>query len=74
MSDLIVTMQNSNSFRVQLTLENEKLEENKWSCLGFVSIEVLEIEPCVWRLSLSGDLRERVYEELREREDEAYDG
>jgi hypothetical protein len=73
MSDLIANMQNSNSRRVQLTLQNEEVEENKWCCLGFVSIEVLEIEPFIWRLSLSGDLRERVYAELRGQEDEAYD-
>ena len=65
-------MQNSNLRGVQLTLENEKLEENKWCCLGFVSTEVLEIEPFVWRLSLSDGIRERVYEELREQEDETY--
>jgi hypothetical protein len=73
MSDLIHTKQNSNSKTLQLTLENEKLEENKWSCLGFVSIEVLGIEPFMWRLTLSGELRERVYEDLNEREDETHD-
>jgi hypothetical protein len=47
MSDLIANMQNSNSNAVQLTLQNEKLEENKWSCLGFISIDVLGVEPSV---------------------------
>lgn len=73
MSDLISHMQNSNSKVAQLTLENEKLEENKWRCLGFVSIEVLQIEPFIWHLSLSGELRDRVYEALSEREYETYD-
>ena len=73
MSDLNSHMQNSNSNAIQMTLQNEKLEENKWSCLGFVSIEILEVEPFVWRFSLSGELRERVYEALREQEDKTYD-
>jgi hypothetical protein len=73
MSDLIRHMQNSNSKIQQLTLENEKLEENKWSCLGFVSREVLEIEPFIWHLSLSGELRDRVYETLGEQQDKTYD-
>ena len=68
MSDLIANMHNSNSKTSQETLQNEKLQENKWSCLGFVSIDVLGIEPVVWRLSLSPELRERVYEDLSERE------
>jgi hypothetical protein len=70
--DLIVSMQISNSNQIQMTLENEKLEENKWTCLGFVSIDVLEIEPFTWRLSLSGELRERVYEALNEQENEKH--
>lgn len=73
MGDLINHMQNSNSKTLQLTLENEKLEENKWSCLGFVSIEVLQIEPFIWHLSLSGELRNRVYDDLQERENKTYD-
>jgi len=73
MSDLINHMQNSNSKTSQLTLENEILEENKRSCLGFVSIEVLQIEPFIWHLPLSGELRERVYEALREQKDKTYD-
>ncbi len=73
MSDLISHMQNSNSKTQQLTLENERLEENKWSCLGFVSIDVLQIEPFVWRLPLSGELRDQVYEDLSEQEDKTYD-
>jgi len=60
-------MQNSNSKPQQLTLLNEMLEENKWSCLGFVSMEILGIEPFIWRLLLSGELRDRVYEDLGER-------
>ncbi len=73
MSDLISHMQNSNSKTSQMTLENERLEENKWSCLGFVSIEILQIEPFIWRLPLSGDLQDRVYEALSEREYETHD-
>jgi len=73
MSDLISHMQNSNSKILQLTLQNEKLEENRWHCLGFVSIEALSVEPFVWRLSLSDELRERVYEALEEQEDKTYD-
>jgi hypothetical protein len=72
MSDLIANMQNSNSSAIQLTLQNEKLEENKWSCLDFVSIEVLEIEPFIWRMPLCGELRDRVYEDLREQENETF--
>ena len=67
------TMQNSNLKPQQLTLLNEMLEENKWSCLGFVSIGVLGIEPFVWRLLLSGELRDHVYEDLSEREGKVYD-
>jgi hypothetical protein len=73
MFDLNTHMQNSNSKISQLTLENEKLEENRWSCLGFVSIEVLGIEPFIWHLPLLGELRERVYDALREQEDKTYD-
>jgi hypothetical protein len=73
MNDLIVNMQNSNPNAVQLTLQNEKLEENKWSCLGFVSIEVLEIEPFIWRMLLCGELRDRVYEDLGEQENKIFD-
>jgi len=73
MSDLISHMQNSNSKTSQMTLENEILEENKWSCLGFVSIEVLCIEPFIWHLPLSGKLRERVYDALREQENKTFD-
>lgn len=73
MSDLINHMQNSNSKTAQLTLENEVLEENKWRCLGFVSIEVLQIEPFIWHLSLSGDLRNRVYDDLQEQENKSFD-
>ena len=73
MSDLIANMQNSNSKTSQMTLENERLEKNKWICLGFVSIEILQIKPFIWRLPLSGDLRDRVYEALSEREYETYD-
>jgi len=71
MFDLNNTMQNSNSKTLQLTLLKEGLEENSWSCLGFVSIEVLGIEPFIWRLLLSGELRDRVYEDLGEREDKS---
>jgi len=67
------TMQNSNSKTLQLTLLNEGLEENRWSRLGFVSIEVLGIEPFIWRLLLSGELRDHVYEDLSEREGKVYD-
>jgi hypothetical protein len=73
MSDLIHHMQNSNSKISQLTLENGELKENRWTCLGFVSIDVLEVEPFVWHLSLFDDLRERVYEALREREERVFD-
>jgi len=73
MSDLIADMQNSNSKIIQQTLLNEKLGENKWSCLGFVSIDLLGVEPLVWHLSLSGELRDRVYEALSEQENETYD-
>jgi hypothetical protein len=72
MSDLNANMQNSNPNLIQLTLENEKLDENKWSCLGFVSIEVLQIEPYVWHLTVSGELRERVYESLSKQEKETF--
>lgn len=65
-------MQNSDSKSLQSTLQNEK-EENRWSCLGFVSIEVLEIEPFIWRLPLSGELRDRVYEDLQEQEKKIFD-
>ena len=68
MSDLIRNMHNSNSQLAQKSLDGEELEENKWSCLGFVSIDVLGIEPFVWRLSLFREVRERVYEELCERD------
>jgi len=73
MSDLIHHMQNSNSKTQQMTLENEILEENKWSCLGFVSIEILRIEPFIWHLQLSGELRDRVYEALMEQENKTFD-
>jgi hypothetical protein len=73
MSDLIGHMQNSNSKTLQLTLKNEKLEENKWSCLGFVSIEVLGIEPFIWHLQLSGELLDRVYDDLQEQESKSFD-
>lgn len=73
MFDLNANMQNSNSKISQLTLENERLEENKWSCLGFVSIEVLQIEPFMWHMPLSGELRERICEALMEQENRAYD-
>ena len=56
-----------------MTFQNEKLEENRWNCLGFVSIEVLGIEPLVWHLPLSGELRDRVYEDLGEQGNKTYD-
>ena len=68
MSDSIANMHNSNSKTSQMSLQNEKLQENKWSCLGFVSIEVLGVQDFVWRLALEGELRERVYEDIGERE------
>jgi len=68
MTDLIRNMRNSNSQLIQKSLDGEGFEENKWSCLGFVSRDVLEIEAFVWRLTLAGELRERVYEDLGDRE------
>jgi hypothetical protein len=68
MSDLIHHMQNSNSQLKQKTLDGQEFGENRWSCLGFVSIEVLGIEAFVWRLPLVGELREHVYEDLGYRE------
>jgi hypothetical protein len=73
MQNSIRHMQNSNSKTSQLTLQNEKLQENKWTCLGFVLIEVLGVEAHVWRLALVGELRDRVYEDLSERDRETYD-
>jgi hypothetical protein len=73
MFDLNANMQISNSKISQLTLENEKLGENMWSCLGFVSIEVLGVVPSIWRLALSGELRDRVYDALSEQKHETYD-
>ncbi len=67
MSDLIRNMHNSNSQLKQKSLDGQEFEENRWSCLGFVSIEVLGMEAFVWRLPLVGELRERVYEDLGER-------
>jgi len=68
MTDLIANMHNSNSQLIQKSLDGEEFEENKWSCLGFVSIEVLGVQDFVWRLALEGELRERVYEDIGERE------
>jgi hypothetical protein len=68
MSDLIANMHNSNFQLTQKSLDGEGFEENKWSCLGFVSIEILGVEAFVWRLAIAGELRERVYEDLSERE------
>jgi hypothetical protein len=66
-------MQNSNSRSVQRTLVNESLEEERWSCLGFISIEVLDIRPSVWHLPLSDELLDRVYEALDEQKKRAFD-
>jgi hypothetical protein len=67
MSDLIRNKHNSNSQLKQKTLDGQEFEEYKWSCLGFVSRDVLETEAFVWRLTLAGELRERVYEDLGDR-------
>lgn len=68
MSDLIRNMHNSNSQQTRESLDGDELEENRWSSLGFVSIDVLDVEPFAWRLSLFREVRERVYEELCERD------
>jgi hypothetical protein len=60
LSDLITDMHNSNKKRVQITLSGEIIAEDRYALLGFVSIDVLEVNSKLWFLVLNAEQVSRV--------------
>jgi len=68
LSDLITSMHNSNKQTAQVSLSGEILSEEKFSVLGFVPIDVIELAKNVWFRILDSaqiDSIERYFSEIR---------
>jgi len=64
LTDLITDLHNSNKPLVQITLDGEKLTEEKFFLLGFVKAEDIQIEKSVWFMVLNSEQIDSVNKHL----------
>ncbi len=66
-TDLITDLHNSNKKTIQITLSGEKIAEECYFLLGFMSAELLEIKPASWFVVLNSKQILKVFEHFEKK-------